>query len=129
MGLTGAGNPLMMKQLAFGCRRPAAAYANTAARQACAFLLPPRSMVGQPPLERHIGVRIPGGQPITMPHMVADFFLCFNFPLHNPSEIDASTDLFRVRVWCFWPTAVAFIRGCMRPRPHWFLSPNEHCAM
>ena len=26
-------------------------------------LLPPRSMVGQPPLERHIGVRIPGGQP------------------------------------------------------------------
>jgi hypothetical protein len=26
-------------------------------------LLPPRSMVGQLPLEQHIGVRIPGGQP------------------------------------------------------------------
>jgi hypothetical protein len=26
--------------------------------------LPPRSMVGQLPLEQHIGVRIPGGQPI-----------------------------------------------------------------
>jgi hypothetical protein len=25
--------------------------------------LPPRSMVGQLPLEQHIGVRIPGGQP------------------------------------------------------------------
>ena len=33
------------------------------ARRACTLLLPPRSMVGQPPLERHIGVRIPGGQP------------------------------------------------------------------
>ena len=61
--LTGAENPLMMNQLAFGRRRSAAAPASTAARQACAFLLPPRSMVGQPPLERHIGVRIPGGQP------------------------------------------------------------------
>ena len=27
-------------------------------------LLPPRSMVGRLPLEQHIGVRIPGGQPI-----------------------------------------------------------------
>jgi hypothetical protein len=27
-------------------------------------LVPPRSMVGQLPLEQHIGVRIPGGQPI-----------------------------------------------------------------
>ena len=26
--------------------------------------LPPRSMVGQMPLEQHIGVRIPGGQPM-----------------------------------------------------------------
>src|ERR1700733_11815923 len=26
-------------------------------------LLPPRSMAGQTPLERHIGVRVPGGQP------------------------------------------------------------------
>jgi hypothetical protein len=26
--------------------------------------LPPRSMVGQLPLEQHIGVRIPGGQPM-----------------------------------------------------------------
>ena len=26
--------------------------------------LPPRSMVGQLPLEQHIGVRIPGGQPL-----------------------------------------------------------------
>jgi hypothetical protein len=26
--------------------------------------LPPRSMVGQLPLEQHIGVRIPGGQPV-----------------------------------------------------------------
>ena len=28
------------------------------------FLLPPRSMVGQLTLDQHIGVRIPGGQPI-----------------------------------------------------------------
>ena len=28
-------------------------------------LVPPRSMVGQLPLEQPIGVRIPGGQPIT----------------------------------------------------------------
>ena len=27
------------------------------------YVLPPRSMVGQLPLEQHIGVRIPGGQP------------------------------------------------------------------
>jgi hypothetical protein len=27
--------------------------------------LPPRSMVGQLPLEQHIGVRIPGGQPMS----------------------------------------------------------------
>ena len=27
-------------------------------------LLPPRSMVGQLTLDQHIGVRIPGGQPI-----------------------------------------------------------------
>jgi hypothetical protein len=28
-----------------------------------AFVLPPRSMVGQLTLDQHIGVRIPGGQP------------------------------------------------------------------
>jgi hypothetical protein len=28
------------------------------------FLLPPRSMVGQLTLDQHIGVRIPGGQPM-----------------------------------------------------------------
>jgi hypothetical protein len=28
-------------------------------------VLPPRSMVGQLTLDQHIGVRIPGGQPIT----------------------------------------------------------------
>ena len=52
-------------QVGFGARRPAVAQATPAARIESAFLLlPPRSMVGQPPLERHIGVRIPGGQPI-----------------------------------------------------------------
>jgi hypothetical protein len=31
--------------------------------------LPPRSMVGQLPLEQHIGVRIPGGQPYDNKHL------------------------------------------------------------
>ena len=33
-------------------------------RRVTSAALPPRSMVGQLPLEQHIGVRIPGGQPI-----------------------------------------------------------------
>src|ERR1700748_463254 len=34
--------------------------------------LPPRSMVGQLTLDQHIGVRIPGGQPIThFPHILS----------------------------------------------------------
>src|SRR6202167_1018514 len=31
--------------------------------------LPPRSMVGQLPLEQHIGVRIPGGQPFIISNL------------------------------------------------------------
>ena len=42
--LTGLGHALTIKGVAFAA-------------------LPPRSMVGQLPLEQHIGVRIPGGQP------------------------------------------------------------------
>ena len=34
--------------------------------------LPPRSMVGQLPLEQHIGVRIPGGQPVDSRHLSGD---------------------------------------------------------
>lgn len=33
-------------------------------QRSAAFVLPPRSMVGQLTLDQHIGVRIPGGQPI-----------------------------------------------------------------
>ena len=62
--LTGHANPLMMNRLASCARRPMLAVAGTAARLPHSRLLPPRSMVGQLPLEQHIGVRIPGGQPI-----------------------------------------------------------------
>jgi hypothetical protein len=47
-------------------------------------LLPPRSMVGQLPLEQHIGVRIPGGQP-------ASFILSITYQLClKPSKTSAS---------------------------------------
>jgi hypothetical protein len=60
--LTGLRFPFMMMKLTVGSgarREPG----QQAARCHVSRLLPPRSMVGQPPLERHIGVRIPGGQP------------------------------------------------------------------
>ena len=53
----------MMIKVVSGLRRPAQAPAQPASRRANPRLLPPRSMVGQLPLEQHIGVRIPGGQP------------------------------------------------------------------
>jgi hypothetical protein len=40
----------------------------------CFTALPPRSMVGQLPLEQHIGVRIPGGQPVDSKGLVGDLF-------------------------------------------------------
>ena len=42
--------------------------------------LPPRSMVGQLTLDQHIGVRIPGGQPIT-------FSSFHSFPIYPPLVI------------------------------------------
>ena len=56
-------NPLMMIKAVCGVRPPGEAQAKPAARSANPHLLPPRSMVGQLPLEQPIGVRIPGGQP------------------------------------------------------------------
>jgi hypothetical protein len=67
-GLTLSGNPLMMDKLAFAARRPAVTQTRPVARKAnlcfTLHLLPVRSTVGQLPLEQHIGVRIPDGQPI-----------------------------------------------------------------
>ena|ERR1700683_3428698 len=63
LGLTLWRNPLMMIKVVRGVRRPAWAPPNLASGGANPRLLPPRSMVGQLPLEQHIGVRIPGGQP------------------------------------------------------------------
>jgi hypothetical protein len=51
----------MMIKVVSGLRR--LAQAKPAARRANPHLLPLRSMVGQLPLEQHIGVRIPEGQP------------------------------------------------------------------
>ena len=62
-GLTSSAKAIMMNRLVDGGLGPS--QGEFAGRQAGrAQQLPPRSMVGQPPLERHIGVRIPGGQPI-----------------------------------------------------------------
>jgi hypothetical protein len=53
----------MMIKVVSGLGRPAPAPASLAARRANPRILPLRSMVGQLPLEQHIGVRIPEGQP------------------------------------------------------------------
>ena len=53
----------MMIKVVSGLGRPARVPANLAARRAIPRALPLRSMVGQLPLEQHIGVRIPEGQP------------------------------------------------------------------
>ena len=61
-GLTEAANPLMMNKLVL----VTGALPETPPirlQDANASLLPLRSMVGQLPLEQHIGVRIPEGQP------------------------------------------------------------------
>ena len=48
------------------CAAPAAQVgANLASSSCFSHVLPPRSMAGQLTLDQHIGVRIPGGQPIT----------------------------------------------------------------
>ena len=57
------GNPLMIIKVVSSLRRPAQALVNLAKSRANPRLLPLRSMVGQLPLEQHIGVRIPEGQP------------------------------------------------------------------
>ena len=64
-GLTMRGNLLMIIKVVGGFGRPVRTLASPAARRANLRLLPLRSMVGQLPLEQHIGVRIPEGQPIT----------------------------------------------------------------
>ena len=56
----------MMKRLAFG-GAPCYAFSRQGCDTARTFELPTRSMVGQLPLEQHIGVRIPGGQPKPLP--------------------------------------------------------------
>ena len=48
---------------------PLAGSGHTAAGCRDVHLLPPRSMVGQLPLEQPIGVRIPGGQPNKAKHL------------------------------------------------------------
>ena len=62
--MTEQGNPLMMNKLAFGSGdKPRTRPIGLQDEPRVSRLLPPRSMVGQLPLEQHIGVRIPGGQP------------------------------------------------------------------
>ena len=70
-GLTTNENPLMMIKVVSGLRRSAEAHIVRSQDElvrsrfrAHLHMLPPRSMVGQLPLEQPIGVRIPGGQPI-----------------------------------------------------------------
>jgi hypothetical protein len=73
-GLTELWNLLIMKRLVFRC--PATCRGSgqhgCKTKPSIYLLLPPRSMVGQLPLEQPIGVRIPGGQPIKIN----------NLPLH-----------------------------------------------
>ena len=52
------------EQVGFAARRPPRLVPRKAPGRDASRLLPLRSMVGQLPLEQHIGVRIPEGQPI-----------------------------------------------------------------
>ena len=54
----------MMNRLGSGVQRPAVGGSPWLQDRSAWRPLPTRSMVGQLPLEQHIGVRIPGGQPI-----------------------------------------------------------------
>ena len=55
------------EKVGLGVRRPAAVRPMRLSNEPGEIeLLPPRSMVGQLPLEQPIGVRIPGGQPKTL---------------------------------------------------------------
>src|SRR5713226_2839749 len=65
-------------------------------RSAPTALLPPRSTAGQLTLDQHIGVRIPGGQPILFKHFHA-FALRVTLAL--------------VRRWC------GLVRSCFRIEP------------
>ena len=56
----------MINGLAAKCGARHASPSQSASTQ----LLPPRSMVGQLTLDQHIGVRIPGGQPITFRYLL-----------------------------------------------------------
>ena len=64
MSLTALPNPLMMSRLASLCPGLTAAESSRFSSRGIIGLLPPRSMVGQLTLDQHIGVRIPGGQPL-----------------------------------------------------------------
>jgi hypothetical protein len=62
--LTGSAIPFKIKELVNRYERSALSWPGPAAEAPYSCLLPPRSMVGQLTLDQHIGVRIPGGQPI-----------------------------------------------------------------
>ena len=62
-GLTVVGNATYDKQVGISVSAPAGAQVNQADHQPRTNLVPVRSTVGQLPLEQHIGVRIPDGQP------------------------------------------------------------------
>ena len=59
--------PLKMKELAL---RTLECDSHMAARHQPVRLLPPRSTAGQLTLDQHIGVRIPGGQPNPVNHLL-----------------------------------------------------------
>jgi hypothetical protein len=61
-GIDHAGESPYDEEVGFSITAPSRVDVNAAAI-GCAYELPTRSMVGQLPLEQHIGVRIPGGQP------------------------------------------------------------------
>jgi hypothetical protein len=62
--LTRSGIPLIIDKVTNRNRRPALSVIGSDVKEQFSGSLPPRSMVGQLTLDQHIGVRIPGGQPI-----------------------------------------------------------------
>ena len=93
--MTGQKIPLMMNKLAFRARHSVQVMADMAARSSFLPLLPPRSMVGQLPLEQHIGVRIPGGQPtVLLPPTLRSLFLARHGFVTGLAAQDSSASLF-----------------------------------
>jgi hypothetical protein len=79
-----------MIKVVCGPRRPAGTEVTSAADRADSHLLPLRSMVGQLPLEQHIGVRIPEGQPEARARpQITRFSLPFLAP-HRALQCNAS---------------------------------------